>query len=138
MNTTAIAQQLNILDSAIIEIQEWANVLWVRFVGGCRFVSKKAIEVIKMPKLGIKIHKGQGQSNNEVHCELVNVASVFGKSAIALDYEIYSWRFIAYEGIVSDWGLKKRALSKMVEFAKDDLDLLIAVKALTEDDVFFA
>jgi hypothetical protein len=40
MNTQAIASHLNILDSAIIEIQEWASVLWVRFVGGVRFVSK--------------------------------------------------------------------------------------------------
>jgi hypothetical protein len=51
MNTTAIAQQLNILDSAIIEIQEWANVLWVRFVGGCKFVSKKAIKMTELEAL---------------------------------------------------------------------------------------
>ena len=41
MNTQAIATHLNIVDSAIIEIQEWANVLWVKFIGGVRFVSKK-------------------------------------------------------------------------------------------------
>jgi hypothetical protein len=41
MNSQAIATHLNILDSAIIEIQEWASVLWVKFVGGVRFVSKK-------------------------------------------------------------------------------------------------
>jgi hypothetical protein len=41
MNTQAIATHLNIIDSAIIEVQEWANVLWVKFVGGVRFVSKK-------------------------------------------------------------------------------------------------
>lgn len=46
-NTHAIATKLNILDSAIIEIQEWASVLFVKFVGGCRFVSKK-IGVNKM------------------------------------------------------------------------------------------
>jgi hypothetical protein len=39
----AIAQKLNVLESAILEIQEWASVLWVRFVGGCKFVSKKAV-----------------------------------------------------------------------------------------------
>lgn len=44
----AIAQKLNILESAILEIQEWAHVLLVRFVGGCRFVSKK---VVKMPEI---------------------------------------------------------------------------------------
>jgi hypothetical protein len=41
MNTQAIATHLNIVDSAIIEIQEWASVLWVKFIGGVRFVSKK-------------------------------------------------------------------------------------------------
>ena len=40
MNNTAIAQKLNIVESTIVEIQEWASVLWVRFEGGCRFVSK--------------------------------------------------------------------------------------------------
>jgi hypothetical protein len=40
MNAQAIASHLNILDSAIIEIQEWASVLWVKFTGGVRFVSK--------------------------------------------------------------------------------------------------
>jgi hypothetical protein len=40
-NQSAIATKLNILDSAIIEIHEWASVLWVKFIGGTRFVSKK-------------------------------------------------------------------------------------------------
>jgi hypothetical protein len=50
MNTQAIAQHLNIIDSAIIEIQEWTSVLWVKFVGGVRFVSKK-IGAKKMEEL---------------------------------------------------------------------------------------
>jgi len=49
MNTQAIANHLNILDSAIIEIQEWASVLWVKFQGGVRFVSKR-IGAKKMAK----------------------------------------------------------------------------------------
>jgi hypothetical protein len=40
-NTTAIATKLNIAASAIIKIEEWTHVLFVRFKGGCRFVSKK-------------------------------------------------------------------------------------------------
>jgi hypothetical protein len=44
----AVANKLNILESAIIEIQEWAKVLWVRFQGGCRFVSKKIKGAVKM------------------------------------------------------------------------------------------
>jgi hypothetical protein len=46
MTTTAaaIANHLNIVESIIAEVQEWANVLWVRFVGRRpRFVSKKAL-----------------------------------------------------------------------------------------------
>jgi hypothetical protein len=42
MNTAAIANHLNVAESAITEIQEWARVLWVRVKGlGARFVSKK-------------------------------------------------------------------------------------------------
>lgn len=44
MNTTAIAQHLNIATEAIIKIEEWATVLWVKFRGGCRFVSKKILK----------------------------------------------------------------------------------------------
>lgn len=50
MNTTAIAQHLNIASQAIIEVQEWAQVIWVRFVGGCRFVSKQVIKVLDTSK----------------------------------------------------------------------------------------
>ena len=40
-----IAQHLNIAESAILEIQEWARVLWVRVRGiGARFVSKKVVK----------------------------------------------------------------------------------------------
>lgn len=44
MNTTAIAQHLHIATEAIIKIEEWASVLWVRFKGGCKFVSKKIMK----------------------------------------------------------------------------------------------
>jgi len=44
MNTAAIASHLNVADSAIVEVQEWARVLWVRVKGlGARFVSKKVV-----------------------------------------------------------------------------------------------
>jgi hypothetical protein len=43
---TAIAQHLNVTESAIIEVQEWARVLWVRVKGlGARFVSKKVVKM---------------------------------------------------------------------------------------------
>jgi hypothetical protein len=56
MNTTAIAQHLNIASQAILEVQEWAQVYWVRFQGGCRFVSKK---LIKMEEIGNRWKKGE-------------------------------------------------------------------------------
>lgn len=40
----AIAGHLNVIETAILEVREWAYVLWVRVAGiGCRFVSKKVI-----------------------------------------------------------------------------------------------
>jgi len=40
--TTAIANHLNIVESVITQVEEWASVLFVRFVKGSpRFVSKK-------------------------------------------------------------------------------------------------
>lgn len=45
----AIASHLNVAASAIVEIQEWARVLWVRIKGvGARFVSKKVVEAMTM------------------------------------------------------------------------------------------
>ena len=63
MNTQAIAQHLNIVDSAIIEVQEWASVLWVKFIGGCRFVSKKiagkkTMNIDKLAEVGSRWQKG--------------------------------------------------------------------------------
>lgn len=48
---TAIAQHLNVAESAIIEVQEWARVLWVRVKGlGARFVSKKVKDMARPVK----------------------------------------------------------------------------------------
>ena len=49
MNTAAIATKLNVLESAIVRIEEWANVLFVVAKGvGARFVSKKINVEVKM------------------------------------------------------------------------------------------
>lgn len=48
MNTQAIAiaQHLNLAKELILEVQEWASVLWVRIKGmRPRFVSKKAVKM---------------------------------------------------------------------------------------------
>lgn len=45
--TAAIAQHLNIAEAIIAEVQEWASVLFVRFIGRRpRFVSKKVVVMI--------------------------------------------------------------------------------------------
>lgn len=38
-----IALSLKIATNQIVEIQEWSNVFWVRYQGGCRFVSKSLV-----------------------------------------------------------------------------------------------
>lgn len=44
MHTQAIAQHLNLAEELIIEVQEWARVLWVRIKGmRPKFVSKKVV-----------------------------------------------------------------------------------------------
>lgn len=54
-NLKAVANHLKVIKESILEIQEWANVLWVRIQGlGCRFVSKK---VVKMEKTKISTIK---------------------------------------------------------------------------------
>jgi hypothetical protein len=50
----AIATKLNVLESAIIRVEEWAHVLFVVVKGlGARFVSKKVVELKKMTKINI-------------------------------------------------------------------------------------
>jgi len=51
----AIAQHLNILESAIVKVEEWANVLFVVAKGiGARFVSKKVAKVEKQLISGLE------------------------------------------------------------------------------------
>lgn len=50
MNTLAIATHLNVLETAIVRIEEWASVIFVVAKGvGARFVSKKInVEEVEM------------------------------------------------------------------------------------------
>lgn len=61
MNAAAVAQHLNIAESAIVRIEEWANVLFVvcRKLGA-RFVSKKVMGINneKLSELGSEWKKG--------------------------------------------------------------------------------
>jgi hypothetical protein len=48
-NLTAIATKLNVLESAIVRIEEWTWVMFVVVKGlGARFVSKKVVAAVKM------------------------------------------------------------------------------------------
>lgn len=64
MNAAAIAQHLNIAESAIIRIEEWANVLFVvcRKLGA-RFVSKK---VLKMETIKLVFNYHEGSQTYEI------------------------------------------------------------------------
>lgn len=45
-NAAAIATKLNVLESAIVRVEEWASVMFVVVKGlGARFVSKKVVEI---------------------------------------------------------------------------------------------
>jgi hypothetical protein len=57
-NTAAIATKLNVLESAIVRVEEWASVMFVVVKGlGARFVSKKIVEVKKVEmKLTVDKH----------------------------------------------------------------------------------
>jgi hypothetical protein len=49
MNTQAIAQHLNLAEELIVEVQEWARVLWVRIKGmRPKFVSKRVAKSVKL------------------------------------------------------------------------------------------
>jgi hypothetical protein len=53
----AIATKLNILESAIVRIEEWAHVLFVVVKGlGARFVSKKVIQEEEENKMTVSIN----------------------------------------------------------------------------------
>jgi len=87
MNATAIAQHLNVAQQAIVEIQEWTSVLWVRVKGlGARFVSKK---VVRMDQSTVQIRvkdtpsksKGWGRYQLKLNGRLVE--SVNGKEFIS-------------------------------------------------------
>jgi len=55
MNTAAIANHLNVAESAITEVQEWARVMWVRVKGlGARFVSKRVVKVMEIQGIEVQ------------------------------------------------------------------------------------
>jgi hypothetical protein len=60
MNTLAIATHLNVLETAIVKIEEWANVIFVVAKGvGARFVSKKVNAEGKGKMIEIKQKYGE-------------------------------------------------------------------------------
>ena len=81
MNTTAIAQHLNVLESAITEVQEWARVLWVRVKGiGCRFVSKKVVKVVEVKMFDLEAELERREKEAEA-----NAAKAHAMAAEILD-----------------------------------------------------
>lgn len=69
---TAIAQHLNVATEAIIEVQEWARVLWVRVKGlGARFVSKKVTEMVETQLPELQGSEKQVQWANDIRQDLI-------------------------------------------------------------------
>ena len=70
----AIAQHLNVPAASILEVQEWARVLWVRVKGlGARFVSKKvsAVEKITRSEAAKQVAKAiEAYSREEYECSI--------------------------------------------------------------------
>lgn len=72
--TAQIANHLNIVESVIVEVQEWAHVLFVRFASGRpRFVSKKVVK--KMDT--VKTVKFDGVVPARTRQEIVKNGKVF-------------------------------------------------------------
>lgn len=57
----AIAQHLTITQSAILRVEEWANVLFVVAKGiGARFVSKKAVKKMEPKYIQLETYRSKG------------------------------------------------------------------------------
>jgi hypothetical protein len=93
MNTTAIANHLNVATAAILEVQEWARVLWVRVRGlGCRFVSKKVgVMDLSREKLAAKIA-----------AELTCTAKVWSKSGKVRVYLSHRGKDYGYVSVTNE------------------------------------
>ena len=117
MNAAAIAQHLNIAKSAIIKIEEWANVLFVvcRRIGA-RFVSYqiiKAMNEIDKPKVdtGLKLPELEGSEKQIAWAESIRekaVAEIFELQESNL--EIIQCVLEAYDPILtqSKWWIDNR------------------------------
>lgn len=74
----AIAQHLSIAEKAIIEIQEWASVLWVRVKGiGARFVSKKVVNTMSETLPALKGSEKQVAWAENIRQQLVETHSAY-------------------------------------------------------------
>ena len=95
---TAIATKLNILESAIVRIEEWAHVLFVVIKGiGARFVSKKVVEEkMKKSELAEKIAIEISGKYGFGQC------SVWAKNGLRVYVKKFGYIAINDEGITLD------------------------------------
>jgi len=74
MNTTAIANHLNVAESAIVRIERWTRCLFVVIKGiGARFVSYKVVDetIKKMLKIGGERWQGYGKDRVYFHGSVI-------------------------------------------------------------------
>jgi len=110
----AIANHLNIAEAIIAEVQEWAHVLFVRFVGRRpRFVSKKVVEdkamtqeqlVEKMEEIGGRRWQSGDHDRMYFHgsliAELLNLSNSKGRqiNAAKFYYDLRTAKFF-HQGV---------------------------------------
>lgn len=124
MNTTAVARHLNIAEAAIVKVEEWAHVLFVRFVSGRpRFVSKKAVKMEKIEFHGISLEK---RSHG-----LVTSASNFKK-----DWE--TLKSLEFQGIAKRVGLGVAYKVQGVTFVNRELYVTDPVTCVQTSENWFA
>lgn len=75
MNTQAIAQHLNLSQELILEVQEWARVLWVRIKGmRPRFVSKKGVNQMTLDEASKLVSDREAIQRNYLNQEVLDKA----------------------------------------------------------------
>lgn len=105
-NTAAIATKLNVLESAIVRIEEWASVMFVIVKGlGARFVSKKVVEV-EMAATAKRVSSG------------VKLTAIDGKTTFMVD-EI-RWKYESKEiPFCIAYGLTESQIAQMNQLLSD-------------------
>lgn len=89
MNTQAIAQHLDLAKELIVEVQEWARVLWVRIKGmRPKFVSKKVVkQMLTLEKAATLVIDNEAIKRNYLNQEVLEQAIAMAGELKAAGFE---------------------------------------------------